>query len=128
MNYRSLACTVALMICAKHAFCSANDWPQWRGPDRTGVSKETGLLQSWPEGGPKRLWVYDQGGSGYSGPAIVQGKLFTMELATARKSFSAWTRTPARNFGSHRLAAFVQTTAEMDRAGRRRWMAIVSMP
>jgi len=78
MNYRFLVCAVALMICAKHAFCSANDWPQWRGPDRTGLSKETGLLQSWPEGGPKRLWVYDKGGSGYSGPAIVQGKLFTM--------------------------------------------------
>ena len=78
MNYRFLTCAVALIICGKHGFCSANDWPQWRGPDRTGVSKETGLLQSWPQGGPKRLWVYDKGGSGYSGPAIVQGKLFTM--------------------------------------------------
>ena len=78
MNYRLSAFAVALTICAQHAFCSAHDWPQWRGPDRTGVSKETGLLQSWPEGGPKRLWVYDTAGNGYSGPAIVQGKLFTL--------------------------------------------------
>src|SRR5688572_17015577 len=78
MNYRYLACAVALTICTKHSFCSANDWPQWRGPDRTGVSKETGLLQSWPKGGPKRLWLYEKAGNGYSGPAIVQGKLFTM--------------------------------------------------
>jgi len=28
------------------------DWPQWKGPDRTGVSKETGLLKKWPKGGP----------------------------------------------------------------------------
>lgn len=78
MKNRILACAVALTIGAHHSVCWADDWPQWRGPDRTGVSKETGLLRSWPEGGPKRLWVYDQAGSGYSGPAIVRGKLFTM--------------------------------------------------
>jgi outer membrane protein assembly factor BamB len=57
---------------------SATDWPQWRGPDRTGVSQETGLLRSWPAAGPKRVWLYERAGSGYSGPAIVSGKLFTM--------------------------------------------------
>jgi outer membrane protein assembly factor BamB len=62
-----------------HAFCAANfDWPQWRGPDRTDVSKETGLLKSWPAEGPKRAWVFKNAGDGYSGPAIVAGKLFTM--------------------------------------------------
>src|SRR5688572_26739642 len=54
------------------------DWPQWRGPDRTDVSKETGLLKSWPEGGPKRLWMFENAGYGYSGPSIAKGKLFTM--------------------------------------------------
>ena len=34
----------------------AEDWPQWRGPDRTGISPESGLLQEWPEGGPKLVW------------------------------------------------------------------------
>src|SRR3954465_1449344 len=57
---------------------SPTDWPQWRGPNRDDVSKETGLLKSWPEGGPKRVWLYEQGGSGYSGPAIAGGKLFTL--------------------------------------------------
>src|SRR5262245_6077101 len=57
---------------------SANfDWPQWRGADRSDVSKETGLLKSWPEGGPKRVWLYEDAGNGYSGPAIAAGKLFT---------------------------------------------------
>ena len=32
------------------------DWPAWRGPDRTGVSSETGLLKTWPKDGPKLLW------------------------------------------------------------------------
>jgi outer membrane protein assembly factor BamB len=54
------------------------DWPQWRGPDRTDLSKETGLLKSWPPDGPKRLWLSKEAGLGYSGPAVVQGKLFTL--------------------------------------------------
>ena len=35
---------------------SDSDWPQWRGPERDGNSKETGLLKQWPAGGPKLLW------------------------------------------------------------------------
>jgi outer membrane protein assembly factor BamB len=54
------------------------DWPQWRGPDRTDVSKETGLLKDWPEDGPKLLWSYEEAGVGYSGPAIVGDKYLTM--------------------------------------------------
>src|SRR5947208_1283638 len=54
----------------------ASDWPQWRGPERTGVSKETGLLKSWPEQGPPLLWTYAETGVGYSGPAIVGEKVY----------------------------------------------------
>lgn len=54
------------------------DWPHWRGPDRTDVSKETGLLKSWPAEGPKRVWLFENAGSGYSGPAIVGGKYYTL--------------------------------------------------
>ena len=35
---------------------SADDWPQWRGPARDGISKETGLLKQWPKEGPKLVW------------------------------------------------------------------------
>lgn len=54
------------------------DWPEWRGPSRTDVSAEKGLLSSWPEGGPKQLWTFTSAGSGYSGFSVVDGKLFTM--------------------------------------------------
>ena len=56
----------------------AGDWPQFRGPQRDGVSRETNLLKSWPEGGPKRLWLSTNLGAGYSGPAVVGEKLFIM--------------------------------------------------
>ena len=59
-------------------FGSGFDWPQWRGPDRTDVSRENGLLKEWPSGGPKQLWLFKNAGNGYSGPAIANGKLFTM--------------------------------------------------
>jgi outer membrane protein assembly factor BamB len=54
------------------------DWPQWRGADRTDRSSETGLLKRWPEGGPKRVWLFREGGLGYSGFSVVKGRLFTM--------------------------------------------------
>src|SRR5262245_26086679 len=57
---------------------SAADWPQWRGPDRSGVSKETGLLKTWPAGGPKLAWQFDKTGLGYSAPAVVGGGVAAM--------------------------------------------------
>lgn len=54
------------------------DWPQWRGPDRTGVSRETGLLKSWPAGGPTLLWKATDLGGGYSTPSIAGGRIFGM--------------------------------------------------
>ena len=54
----------------------AADWPQWRGPDRNGIARETGLLQEWPEGGPKMRWKRTDIGKGYSTPAVVGGQLY----------------------------------------------------
>lgn len=66
------------LVFASAATLFSADWPQWRGPERTDVSTETGLLKSWPAGGPKRVWLFENAGSGYSGPAIVAGKLYTL--------------------------------------------------
>ncbi len=54
------------------------DWPGWRGPDRTGLSTETGLLASWPEGGPKLLWKATGLGDGFSTPSIAGGRIYLM--------------------------------------------------
>ncbi|MBL7189123.1 MAG: PQQ-binding-like beta-propeller repeat protein [Phycisphaerae bacterium] len=58
--------------------CRAGDWPQWRGPNRDGICDETGLLTSWPEGGPKLLWEISGLGKGYSTLAIVGDRFYTM--------------------------------------------------
>jgi outer membrane protein assembly factor BamB len=56
----------------------ANDWPQWRGPQRNGVSQETGLLKEWPKEGPKLRWKATDIGSGYSTPAVVGERLYLL--------------------------------------------------
>src|SRR5437773_8238350 len=57
----------------------AADWPQWMGPERNGVSPETGLLKEWPKGGPKLKWkIKDLGGDAYSAPAVVQGRIYLL--------------------------------------------------
>ena len=57
---------------------SANDWPQWRGPQRDGISQEKGLLKEWPKDGPKLQWKVTDVGSGYSTPAVVGGRLYLL--------------------------------------------------
>ena len=56
----------------------ANDWPQWRGPQRNGVSQETGLLKEWPKAGPKLRWQVADAGSGYSTPAVVGDRIYLL--------------------------------------------------
>src|SRR5437868_8972201 len=53
------------------------DWPQWQGPDRNAVSKETGLLKEWPKEGPPLAWKADGIGKGMGGIAISKGVIYT---------------------------------------------------
>jgi outer membrane protein assembly factor BamB len=57
---------------------SIDDWPQWRGPNRDGVSAERGLLKSWPAGGPPLAWRATGAGEGYSSFAVAGGRLYTL--------------------------------------------------
>ena len=60
----------------------ADDWPQWMGPKRDNVWREAGLLDKFPEGGPKVLWRSPVAG-GYAGPAVAGGKVFCSEYKSA---------------------------------------------
>ena len=53
-----------------------HDWPQFRGPNRDGFSKETGLLKKWPDGGPPKVWTVSGCGEGYSSVAVAGGLIF----------------------------------------------------
>jgi len=69
----SALCWTILLSCAR-----ADDWPQWQGPDRNAMSKESGLLKEWTKDGPPLAWKINGLGGGYSGPSIAAGRIFGM--------------------------------------------------
>ena len=81
-----LATIAALWLCfsaisvprSANVHGSPSDWPQWRGPERNGISKESGLLKQWPAEGPKLLWQLNDIGDGYSTPAVVGTRIYLM--------------------------------------------------
>jgi outer membrane protein assembly factor BamB len=80
---RSQTITAALAFTMLSALCArADDWPQYMGPTRDGVWHETGIIDKFPEGGPKVRWRVPVN-SGYSGPAVVGGKVFVMDRVLA---------------------------------------------
>jgi outer membrane protein assembly factor BamB len=79
---RSVVSTSLLALGLTSVLClalpaGAEDWPQWRGPNRDGLSKETGWLAQWPAEGPKKLWEGNVG-IGYSSFSVAKGRLYTM--------------------------------------------------
>jgi len=72
-SLRFIFCAALLYIPS----AQAADWPQWLGPQRNGISAETGLLKSWPETGPKILWRTPLG-NGFSALSIADGHAYTM--------------------------------------------------
>ncbi len=77
-RHRTLLALIAieLLICA--TLLVADDWPQWRGPKRDGISAETGLLHEWPADGPPQKWLIKDVGSGFSTPAVVGNRIYLL--------------------------------------------------
>jgi|CXWL01.1.fsa_nt_gi outer membrane protein assembly factor BamB len=74
---RALLAGLALALALSPSLGAAGpSWPQYRGPNRDGISPEIGLAGSWPAGGPAVLWRVPVG-EGYSGMAVADGRLFT---------------------------------------------------
>src|SRR5688572_22671677 len=77
--------TFSLVVCLGVAAVHAADWPQWQGPDRARISKETGLLKEWPKGGPPIAWTAHKLGSGYGSMAIAGDRVY-LQAAVERAS------------------------------------------
>ncbi len=80
LNYRFLSIAILILIlltgCKSYSQTSC-DWPCFHGPDRTNKSKETGLLDKWPAGGPELLFTISGLGEGYSSVSFGDGLMFT---------------------------------------------------
>lgn len=74
-----LALPVLLAVTSLHA----DDWPQWLGPQRDAVWRETGLVEKFPEGGPKVRWRVPVN-PGFSGPVVAGGRVFVTDRKVAK--------------------------------------------
>jgi len=72
-----VAFAIILLAAALAEPAHSEDWPCWRGPQRDGMSRETGLLKAWPKDGPRQLWKADLSG-GFSSVVVADGRLVTL--------------------------------------------------
>lgn len=86
-NIRTLTSIAILTLSLSPALVAQTpgEWPQWRGANRDGISKETGLLKQWPADGPPLVWKATGAGTGYSSFAVAGGRIFTMGLRGNRE-------------------------------------------
>src|SRR4029453_7470210 len=83
---------IALCLCVSFGASarvddSSSDWPQWRGPQRNGISNESGLLKQWPTDGPKVVWQVNDIGDGYSTPSVVGNRIYVMSNSGFENEF-----------------------------------------
>ena len=74
------ALSVSTVTRSQSATSATTDWTQWRGPQRTGISPETGLLQQWPAAGPPVAWSITGVGEGYGTAAVSGSRLFVQGM------------------------------------------------
>jgi len=68
----------------------ATDYPQWRGINRDGISKETGLLKEWPAEGPQLLWSISGIGNGFSSPSIANDTIYVTGMENDKEYLSTY--------------------------------------
>ena len=90
-----------LSITAIHAA----EWPQWQGPDRTRLSKETGLLKEWPAAGPPVVWTTTGLGSGYGSMAVAGERVFVQSARGRNSVVIALNRADGKEVWSKALGA-----------------------
>jgi outer membrane protein assembly factor BamB len=79
MKRRDFVPLLIAPVLARRVRAASNDpadWPQWRGPDRNGISQETGLAKSWPSAGPPSIWSISNLGQGYGAVAIKGDRIY----------------------------------------------------
>src|SRR5262249_5348274 len=78
LAHLSLSLFIPAILLSLPTLAWADDWPQWLGPQRDGVWRETGILDKFPAGGPKVRWRTPLGG-GYAGPAVVKDRVYVTD-------------------------------------------------
>jgi outer membrane protein assembly factor BamB len=97
----------------------AFDWPQWQGPDRTALSRETGLLKRWPKGGPPLLWKATGLGGGYGTPSVAAGRILGLGFRGPDEVVWALAEGGGKELWTKRIAAAKPAAGREAREGSR---------
>jgi outer membrane protein assembly factor BamB len=97
------------------ATASADDWPQWLGPQRDGVWREKGLLKEFSDKGPKYLWRAPVG-MGYAGPAVADGKVYITD-----RQLAAGEKNPDNPFGKSKTPGTERVLCLDEKTGKQLW-------
>ena len=85
----ALVMTTGLLVSAQPA---ATDWPQWRGPNRDGISPDTGLLKQWPRSGPPAVWTAGDLGAGFGSVSVSGDRVYVQGLKDERSTVTSLNR------------------------------------
>jgi len=77
------------------------DWPQWRGPDRDGISRDTGLLTTWPAAGPPQVWGAANLGAGYGSVAVAGDRVYVQGMRNRQSVVTSLNRTSGAVVWTH---------------------------
>ena len=98
MKTAIVAGVVALFVAAESA--RAEEWPQWRGPRNDGIVRGETVAESWPDGGPPRLWDA-QVGAGFSSPVAADGKVYLFTLDGDKDTLCAFDAASGKQLWRH---------------------------
>ena len=97
------AATAVLALSTVVSNRGVDDWPQWRGPKRDGISAETGLLKAWPAAGPPLAWRTQGAGGGYSSFSVAGETLYTLGARGNDEFVMAFSATDGKKIWETRL-------------------------
>ena len=118
-----LVCAVTLLgSLAGPSIIRADDWPQWLGPRRDGVWRETGILKAFPKDGPPIRWRTPIGG-GYAGPAVAGGRVYVLDRLVA-----SGTKNPADAFATNSIPGRERVLCLNEATGKVLWKRDYNCP
>ena len=109
-------CVVVSVNVALRAQAASTDWPQWRGPERNGISRDTGLLREWPRTGPAVVWSASQLGAGYGSVAVAGDRVFVQGMKNRQSMVTSLDRASGKPVWSIALGAAQDRRVPVDPA------------
>lgn len=100
-----------LVFVVMHSSLKAEDWPQWLGPQRDSVWRESGIVDKFPAAGPRKLWS-QKVGYGYAGPAVAAGRVFVADYLTGEIPYPKADRRD-KLVGTERVVCLAASTGEV---------------